>query len=197
MRTIKAFSLITIILFGFNSFAGILVDGEHQVMTKDSKVNWVGEKVTGKHTGTVELKNGNIQISEGELVGGYFEMDMTTILVTDLQGEYQQKLEGHLKSDDFFGVNSYPTAKFVITNVKKQEDGSYYVAGKMTIKDVTKQIEFTTNLEEKAGKMVASAEVIIDRADFNVRYGSGSFFDNLGDNMIYDNFTLNVNLTTD
>lgn len=194
MKTIKTLSVAVLVGIGFSAFAGKMVDGEHKVLSKESQVTWVGEKVTGQHEGTVNIMDGELIVENGELSGGSFEMDMKSIAVTDIQGEYQQKLEGHLKSDDFFGVEKYPTAKYVITSVKKESNGQYKVAGKMTIKDVTKQVEFMADLKEEKENIVGTASIVIDRADFNVRYGSGSFFDNLGDNMIYDDFTLNVNL---
>ncbi len=194
MKTIKSLSVAVLVGIGFSAFAGKMVDGKHEVLSKESQINWVGEKVTGQHEGTVNIKDGELIVQNGELVGGSFEMDMSSIAVTDIQGEYQQKLEGHLKSDDFFGVEKYPTAKYVITSVKKESNGQYKIAGKMTIKDVTKQVEFMADLKEEKENIVGTASIVIDRADFNVRYGSGSFFDNLGDNMIYDDFTLNVNL---
>ncbi len=198
MNILKSTFLVALLmsLMSFKGFENIK-DGSHKILLDKSKVSWVGEKVTGKHEGTIGLKSGNLMVENGELIGGSFEIDMTTILVTDLEGEYKGKLEGHLKSDDFFGVEKYPAAKFNITNISKREgNGNYKVAGKVTIKDVTKQIEFDAKVKEASNGLNAVAEIVIDRSDFNVRYGSGSFFDNLGDNMIYDNFTLQVDLTS-
>ena len=90
---------------------------ENKVEVKDSNIEWEGEKVTGSHEGTIELKDGYFTMENGELKGGEFVMDMTSITVTDLEGEDKGKLEGHLKSDDFFGVNNHPTAKLVITEL--------------------------------------------------------------------------------
>lgn len=167
----------------------------YNVDITSSNIVWKGYKVTGEHTGTVKLKNGNLQFADNQLTGGSFEVDMNTINCTDLEGEYAGKLVGHLKSDDFFGVSKYPTAKFVITRVIAQDTkGNYKVIGNLTIKETTKEIKFFVNLVEKDGKVTASGKLTIDRSEFNVRYGSGSFFDNLGDKTIYDEFDLAISL---
>jgi len=129
------------------------------------------------------------------LLPPYFEIDMTSIASTDLQGEYADKLVGHLKSDDFFGVATYPTAKFAITKVvSRGKVGDYKVTGNLTIKETTKEIRFNVNVDNSTSVPVATADITIDRSDFNVKYGSGSFFDNLGDKTIYDEFDLGLKL---
>ncbi|MCB0557753.1 MAG: YceI family protein [Lewinellaceae bacterium] len=167
------------------------------VNVEKSNIVWKGYKVTGSHTGNIELKAGKLDFDGDKLVGGSFEIDMTTITCTDLEGEYNQKLVGHLKSEDFFGVEKNPTAKFVITQVvSRGTPGDYKIVGNLTIKDTTKEIKFFTNVTEENGQKVANAEIKVDRSDFNVRYGSGSFFDNLGDKTIYDEFDLQVKLVS-
>ncbi len=161
-----------------------------------SNIVWTGYKVTGKHTGTVKIKNGNLLFSDGQLSGGSFDVDMNSINCTDQEGEWAAKLVGHLKSDDFFGVAKYPTSKFVITRVIPQDSkGNYKVIGNLTIKDTTKEIKFFATLVDNGnGTVTATGKMTIDRSEFNVRYGSGSFFDGLGDKTIYDEFDLNVTL---
>ena len=167
------------------------------VDTEKSTVNWKAYKVTGQHEGTVNIKDGSLEMTDGALTGGSFEIDMTTLTVTDLTGDYKGKLEGHLKSADFFGTETYPTAKFVITKVyPKGTPGDYKVIGNLTIKENTKEIKFYANVSQKSGSATATAAIKVDRTDFDVRYGSGSFFENLGDNTIYDEFDLNVTLVT-
>lgn len=156
---------------------------------KSSTVNWTGKKITGKHFGTIQLKEGFFLMEGAEIVGGQFVMDMTTIEVTDLQGEMKGKLEGHLNSDDFFGSKNFPTATLVIKKATK-DGNTYDVAAEITIKGVTEPISFTLTKEGNT----ANAKLKIDRTKFGIRYGSGSFFDNLGDNTIYDNFELDVAL---
>ena len=157
------------------------------VSVEKSDIVWKGYKVTGSHTGAIKLKSGKLDFDGDKLIGGSFEIDMTSITCTDLEGEWNQKLVGHLKSDDFFSVDKYPAAKFVITQVvSRGTPGDYKVVGDLTVKGITKQIKFFANVKEENGAKVTTAEVKVDRSDFNVRFGSGSFFDNLGDKTIYD-----------
>lgn len=192
-QNIFAALLAAVVFVGlaFVNVADVSVD------TSESYVAWKGYKVTGSHYGKVMLKEGNLAYENDQLVGGGFTIDMASIKVEDLTGDYAQKLEGHLKSPDFFGVETYPTAKFVVTKViSRGTPGSYKLIGNLTIKETTKEIKFNAQVEEKDSKKVATAEITIDRSDFDVRYGSGSFFDNLGDKTIYDEFELTVNLVT-
>lgn len=161
----------------------------------ESSITWKAYKVTGQHDGTVGVKSGELQMEDGQLVGGMFEIDMTSIAVADLKGGMKGKLEGHLKSPDFFSVEEHPSAAFKITKViSRGTPGDYKVIGDLTIKGITKEIKFIANVKEEGGKTVASADMKIDRSEFNVRYGSGSFFDDLGDKTIYDDFDLSVTL---
>lgn len=161
-----------------------------EINIKESKVTWKGEKVTGSHTGTIQLKEGHFLVEDGNPIGGEFVMDMTSLISTDLSGESKGKLEGHLKSDDFFGIEKYPTSKLVITSISKKADGVYGAVGDLTIKNKTNKVTFDLNWKENS----ASTSLSIDRSKYDVRYGSGSFFDNLGDKTIYDNFDLAVDL---
>lgn len=161
-----------------------------EVNVEESTVEWTGEKVTGSHNGTIELESGHFLMEDDKIVGGEFVMDMSTIVVTDLTGENKGKLEGHLKSEDFFGVENHPTAKLVITSAASKGNGKYGIVGDLTIKNETHPITFDLQMNDNS----ASTELTIDRSKYNVRYGSGSFFDNLGDKTIYDNFELAVNL---
>lgn len=161
-----------------------------EVDVDSSTVNWTGEKVTGSHNGTIQLESGYLMMENDKIVGGEFVMDMSSIEVTDLTGENKGKLEGHLKSEDFFGVEKHPTAKLVITSAASKGNGKYGIVGDLTIKNETHPITFDLAMNGDT----ASTELTIDRSKYNVRYGSGSFFDNLGDKTIYDNFDLDVTL---
>lgn len=156
---------------------------------KKSTINWVGKKVTGQHTGTINLKSGYLVMEDEIITGGNFVIDMTTITVTDLSGGGKQKLEGHLNSEDFFGVEKHPTATLDIKNATKKGN-TYAVSANITIKGVTEPIVFDLTMNNNKG----TANLVIDRTKFGIRHGSGSFFDNLGDKTIYDDFELTVNL---
>ena len=186
-------------LFFLPLFALLLVSAQAQtnysVNTGTSVVVWTGYKVTGKHTGTVKVKSGNVQFTNGVLTGGTFEMDMNSVNDTDLEGEWAAKLVGHLKSDDFLGVATFPTSTFVITRAIPQDSkGNYKIIGNLTLKGTTKEVKFMASALETNGTVSASGKMTIDRSDYNMRYGSGSFFDGLGDKTIYDEFDLQVAL---
>lgn len=150
-----------------------------------STIAWVGKKVTGQHNGTINFKSGEVNLQHGTLTGGTFVVDMTSINTTDLEGDYKGKLDGHLKSDDFFGVATYPEATFVITKVTGDK-----VSGDLTIKGHTEKSAFTLTTK---GNTI-SGDIKINRTKFDIRYGSKSFFDNLKDKAIDDEFELSVNI---
>ena len=179
------------VILGFTATATEPIDGEKkEVKTEESRVTWKAYKVTGSHAGTVNLKEGALMFDEGKLTGGEFTVDMTTLVNSDLEGEYKGKLEGHLKSDDFFGVATHPYASLVFTKVESSGKNSYEVRGDLTIKGITKAISFDVSVYGSK----ATAALKVDRAEYDVRYGSGSFFDDLGDKTIYDEFDLVVDL---
>ncbi len=181
--------LALVVVFFTSAFTTIETD-KKQVKTTESKVVWKGYKVTGSHYGTVTLKEGWLEFDNNKLVDGYFTVDMTSITSDDLSGEYKTKLEKHLKSDDFFGVDNHPTATLEFTNVKQTGKNSYQVTGNLTIKGKTNTVTFPMSIYGSK----ATANVKVDRSLYDVRYGSGSFFDNLGDKTIYDEFDLVVDL---
>lgn len=190
----KQFSLILFALAGLTlAFTGPVETTK--VNTETSVIGWKGYKILGSHEGTISLKDGSLTMEDGKLTGGSFTIDMASINCTDLEGEYKDKLEGHLKSADFFGVDKYATAQFNITQiVSRGTPGSYKITGDLTIKETTKPVRFNVQITEEEGTKTATGDVTIDRSDFDIRYGSGSFFDNLGDNTIYDEFDLSISL---
>ena len=167
-------------------FAVTATAQDKAVATEKSTVTWKGYKVTGSHHGTVVLKEGTLKFEGDKLVGGTFTVDMTSI--TDADGS--ARLEGHLKSDDFFGVEKFPSASLAITSAKATGKNSYEVTGNLTIKEKTHPVTFDMSIYGSK----ATAALKIDRSKYDVRYGSGSFFDNLGDKTIYDEFDLVVDL---
>tara|TARA_R110002051_G_scaffold55112_2_gene102914 strand:+ start:8041 stop:8622 length:582 start_codon:yes stop_codon:yes gene_type:complete len=185
-------SLALVAVFGFSATASTPIDGEKkEIKVSESTVTWKGYKVTGAHNGSINLKSGHLEMNGKKLTGGEFVVDMTTITVNDLEaGQGKEKLEGHLQSADFFGVESNPTSKLVFTSVKPMNDNSYTVTGDLTIKGITKPVTLVVSMFENK----ATATVKIDRTKFDIKYGSGSFFDNLGDKAIYDDFDLVVDL---
>lgn len=155
-----------------------------------TELNWVGEKVLGEHNGTIKLKNGWISLDNNRIISGEFTVDMTTIKDDGASA----KLESHLKSEDFFGVEKFPESRIVLKNSDPFDKGTAIVRGDLTIKGITHPIEFKAAIQKKEDGTWFYSSIIVDRTKYNVRYGSGSFFDNLGDRTIFDEFILKVNL---
>lgn len=187
------------------AFTGDLAS-TYKVNTEYSKVLWTGFKVGSKHTGEVMMKDGDLHFTEGKLTGGTFVIDMPSIKCTDIKDAAQNtKLVEHLKSADFFGVEEHPTATYVIKKtipygvekVKDQdyEKQTYKLVGDMTIKGITKTVKTQIDVYDYDSSMSGVARFKLDRSDFDIRYGSGSFFDDLGDKLIYDEIQLDVNIS--
>lgn len=155
-----------------------------------STISWVGKKVTGKHEGMIKLKSASVKMDQGNFIGGSFVIDMTSITCTDLAPDQGgDKLVGHLSSDEFFGIENHPTAELNITKVTPR-GSNYEVTADLTIKGQTHPVDFMVNITGNT----ANADIKVDRTLYGIKYGSGSFFDGLGDNMIYDIFDLSVKL---
>lgn len=187
----KLLSLAFAVVFGFAATANTPIEGVKKVVkTSESTVTWKGYKVTGSHEGTINLKSGSLDFSGKKLTGGEFVIDMTSINTTDLEGEHKGKLDGHLASDDFFGSKGHPTSKLVFKSLKSFNKNSYTVTGDLTIKGITKEVVFVVSVFENK----ATATLKVDRTKFDIKYGSSSFFDDLKDKAIYDEFDLVVDL---
>lgn len=172
------------------SIASFTTVSEKTVNIKESNITWKGYKVTGSHEGTINLSKGTLMFEGDNLTGGNFTIDMTTINVTDLEpGNGKEKLEAHLKSDDFFGVNNHKKAMFEINKVVNN-NGKYRVYGDLTIKGISKPATFQMTIKGNTAK----ASFKIDRVTYGIKYGSSSFYDDLKDKAIYDDFDLNVTL---
>jgi len=162
-----------------------------------SKVEWVAKKVTGQHNGSVALKSGELKAEAGAITAGKFTLDMNSILVLDLpaEDEYNAKLLGHLKSADFFNVESAPESSFEIVSVEPIAGAAagaanYNVKGNLTIKGISKAITFPATINVSENNVAANAEFDVDRTEWDIKYGSGKFFQDLGDKMINDEFTV-------
>lgn len=185
MKNLKSIALA---LVAFVSFA-VNAQTKKVDVTK-STINWVGKKVTGSHEGTITLKEGALVFKGKKVVNGNFTVDMTTINTTDLSGKGKTNLDGHLKSDDFFGVEKFPTATLVFKTIGEKSNGIYAVTADLTIKGITHPIKFELTVNGNA----ATTTLKVDRTKYDIKYGSGSFFSDLGDKTISDEFELTVKL---
>ncbi|MBE8722438.1 YceI family protein [Sphingobacterium pedocola] len=149
-----------------------VVGEAYSVVPAESTLVWTGTKVTGAHTGTVNIKSGSINVDNGAITGGSFVLDMSSISSTDLDGEYKEKLDGHLKADDFFAVAAHPEASLVITEVKAGATASdAVISGNLTIKGISKNITFDAKVDEITDTTVkTTSDFNIAREDWGVNY---------------------------
>ncbi len=170
----------------------------YKIDTKESKLTWTGTKKIGSaHTGGVSFKEGQVELKKGDLTGGNFKVDMTTLNDVDLakSPENQKKLETHLKSADFFHVEKYPEATFKITQVQKKSDKDYVIKGDLTMIGNTQPIEFPATITKEKDVLKGDAKVKVDRTKWGLKYGSGDFFKELtGDKIINNEFELDLKL---
>ena len=159
------------------------------INTETSNIKWIGKEITTKiHYGSLKFLDGNISISENEVKGEVI-VNMESLNVEDLSGGSKQRLEGHLKSDDFFSVDKHKTAKLKIISSEKEGE-VFMINGTLTIKDITHPIKFNLDIETNK----ATAKLAFDRSKYNVKFRSGNFFENLGDKLILDDIDLEVEL---
>ncbi len=188
MKTMKSLLLAVLVIVSASVYAQ-----DFTVNASKSTVKWEGKKIGGAHKGHIAIKEGAFVVKGDKIVSGTFVIDMQSLTNDDLEDAgYNAKLIGHLKSDDFFSVEKFPTATLKVTSSSKFKEGKASVTGDLTIKGKTNPIEFEVT---KDGS-VFSGLLVVDRSKYDVRYGSTSFFDNLGDKVIYDEFTLDVKLIT-
>ena len=184
--------IVVLTLVGFYGTANAT---DYTVDKAASSVKWEAKKVTGQHNGTISLANGSISASKATITGGTLVIDMKTIVDVDLtDAGYNKKLIGHLSSDDFFGVDKFPEATLVVKKATAVSGDDYKIAGDLTIKGVTNPIEFNAKVKQSGDKLNAEGVMTINRAKYGVKYGSSSFFQGLGDKVIYDDFTLTFSI---
>lgn len=190
MKTLKSLAVVVLAL----SLTTSVFAGSQKVDNSKSSVKWLGKKVTGEHFGSIAIKEGNLEVANGKVSGGKVVIDMQSLVVEDIKDAGMNgKLTGHLKSDDFFGVATFPTAELVVTKVVSNGN-SHTFSGNLTIKGITNPASFTATSAKDGKSTVYKGTLTIDRSKYNVKYGSKSFFDNLGDKVIYDDFTLDFSL---
>ena len=186
MKNVKLIAIAFVATLSMTSMVG----QTKKVIVEKSKINWVGKKVTGQHEGTVNFKDGALVFKGQKLKGGSFTVDMNSLTATDLQGEYQGKLNGHLKNDDFFATDKFPTSTLVFKKIADKGNNTYAVTADLTIKNITNPVTFDIVVNGNTAK----TNLKVDRTKYDIKYGSGSFFTSLGDKTINDDFEMSVNL---
>ena len=168
-------------------------DATYNIVKDESSLVWTGREVsTSSHYGSINFTSGQFEIADGLISQGEFLVDMTSINVQDLTGGSKERLEGHLRSDDFFSVESFPTAHLYISSSEVISNGKWLVNGFLTIKDISHPVLFEMANTEDGW----NANLVFDRSKYNVKFRSGTFFENLGDKLIYDDIELKINLKT-
>ena len=168
-------------------------DATYNIKLDESSLVWTGREVsTSSHYGSINFTSGQFEIADGLISQGEFLVDMTSINVQDMTGGSKERLEGHLRSDDFFSVESFPTAHLYISSSEVISNGKWMVNGFLTIKDISHPVLFEMANTEDGW----NANLVFDRSKYNVKFRSGTFFENLGDKLIYDDIELKINLKT-
>lgn len=186
MKNLKSIALALIIVL-----SAVNVSAQtKKVDASKSSINWLAKKITGQHNGTVNLKDGALVFKGNKLVGGTFTVDMTSLTATDLKGEYLGKLNGHLKSDDFFSTEKFPTSTLVFKTIATKAADTYTVTADLTIKGITKPVTFDITTTANS----ATTTFMIDRTKYDIKYNSASIFSAIGDKAINDEFELTVSL---
>ena len=161
------------------------------IVNTQSNIDWVGKKVTGSHNGTIAVKEGEIVLNDGKLAGGRFVIDTTSIKILDITDPATNaQFFGHLSSDDFFSTDKHPEATLVIFSVSGN-----HVEGNLTIKGITHPVGFDVIVNVNGDQLTAVGKLVVDRTKYEMRFRSGSFFKDLGDTLIYNDFELNVIIT--
>jgi polyisoprenoid-binding protein YceI len=187
MKQIKTIAMALLVMLSTSTIKA----QSKAINVSKSKIHWVGKKVTGQHEGNVNFKEGNLIFKGNNLTGGSFVVDMNSIIVTDLKpNEGKEKLEGHLKNDDFFGTEKYSTSKIVFKTIKSIGKNKYTITADLTIKNKTNPVTFDIVINGNT----ATTKLVVDRAKYDIKYASTSFFDSLGDKAIYDEFDLDITL---
>ena len=183
---------ILITAFAISSLAAFSATTKINIDPASSKLVYLAKKVTGEHSGDVKLANGHLSFDKDALTGGEFVIDMMSITNTDIADpEYHAKFIKHINSDDFFSTEKFKTAKLVIKSAKKAKAANTFnITGELTIKGKTAPVTF----EAVATKEKATAKIVFDRTKYDIKYGSGKFFQGLGDKMIMDDVQLEVTL---
>jgi len=181
------------------------INGTYSIDPQSSDVKWKGIKPTGVHNGKVPISGGTVTVTDGNITGGQVEIDMTGITVLDLEGGDKAKLEAHLKGkdpgkeEDFFNVDKFPKSTYVINSVTPLDndpDGTHMINGTLTIKDISKPVNFKAKIDITDNKLTAvTPEFDVDRTEFDIRFKSRKFFNNLQDDFVNDEFKLQINVT--
>jgi polyisoprenoid-binding protein YceI len=191
----KLVLLLALAIVGFMSFTSKPAPTTFKVDASKSTFKWTGKKVTGSHWGYIKFTEGSLMLDKGALVGGAFTVDMNSLDCQDLKpGQGQEKLVGHLKADDFFGTDKFPSSTLKIKSTSPKGNNTYDVKADLTIKGITNEITFPATVSVAGSALTATANFKVDRTKYDIKFRSGNFFENLGDKAIENDFDVEINL---
>lgn len=166
-----------------------------EIASAQSRIDWIGRKVTGAHNGTIDVKEGSFLLTNGQVIGGQVIIDMSTLVILDVtDSATNTQFAGHLASDDFFSIEKFPTATFEIVSTKLQSGSQYRFEGNLTIKGITHVAGFDAIVNSSDDTINVVGKLIVDRTKYDIKFRSGNFFKDLGDTLIYNDFELDVNV---
>ena len=188
MKTLSTLFVLSLLVTS-SAFATV-----YRIDKSVSKVEWIGEKVTGRHNGFLKVKSGQFKIENDKIKSGEVIIDMKSVTVADLEGKWADKLLAHLKSDDFFATKKFPEAKFKIDTASNLPGNETILKGKLTIKGKTHPATIAVKSLLKEGRLEGNGTLKFDRTKWGIKYNSGKFFESLGDKLIEDEVTVELNL---
>jgi len=176
-----------------------LASGTYTIDTNNSTVEWTAYKtlVDGYEDNGTFPVTGIVTVSENGSIAATTTLDIANLNVTSVSGPGgTDRLANHLRSEDFFAAEQYPTATLTTTNIRSSATSSstYDVTADLTMKGVTNEISFPADISMEDGSISVRADTEIDRSRWNIRYGSQSFFNDLGDNVIGDMVDISVDV---
>ncbi|MHA4894423.1 YceI family protein [Pedobacter sp. PWIIR3] len=189
---ITSVALLLLVVAVSSAFIAPFKPTTYKVDAEKSSLTWLGKKLTGSHNGTIALQSGNLLFDGKKLTGGNFVINMPTIKDADKS----DKLEGHLKADDFFGVDKFATSTLIVKKVVAGSGNNVTITGDLTIKGITNPVTFPATVTWNSdGTVTAAADkIIVDRTKYGIKFRSKGMFPDVGDKMIYDEFELAVKL---
>jgi polyisoprenoid-binding protein YceI len=162
-----------------------------KIVSAQSNIGWMGKKVTGVHNGTIAVKEGELILNEDGLTAGKIIVDMASIKIQDVTDPATNaQFAGHLASDDFFSAEKYPEAILEIISVSGRS-----IEGRLTIKGISHPIRFDADVTVNRDTLMATGRLVVDRTKYGMKFRSGNFFKDLGENLIYNEFELNISVT--
>jgi polyisoprenoid-binding protein YceI len=189
----SVFILATIVWLIYNKYRVVIPP----VDTTKSEIGWSAKSVSDTHYGKVQLSKASLEFKDSKLVGGAFEINMNTITVEDIKdAKHNSDFIRHITTGDFFQTDQFPTASFKIADVQPISESEFIVSGNITIKAITKPIQFKATIRKVNEIRTASATIVLDKNQFGIEYGGKDKPGSQKEWFIYNDFTLNVNIVS-